>query len=276
MFRQRGFTLVELVMVIVLLGIVATISTQFVSFSVRGAIDLGDRQQRALQGVVISEQITREVREAFPLSVRAKAECLEWLPILGATAYTSLPAESDPRTVNIQPFGKEIKKGARLIVYGYGPQEHLYEAGSSVPNPGPVSPKIEMVEFDAEKVSLVANHRFNARSPQKRLYAVGGPVSVCRSNDRQRLYRYSDYESPTTQQPTNLALATLVQTSDVTREVMSANLDPELDPASPLEWRMTAASLRRSAVVNFAFTLKAQNSNETTRVSQEVQIRNVP
>jgi MSHA biogenesis protein MshO len=268
--RQQGFTLVELVMVIVLLGIVATISTQFVSFSVRGAIDLGDRQQRALQGVVISEQITRELRGAFPLSVRGNDECLEWLPILGATAYTSLPADSP--TVNIRPFGKAIEAGARLIVYGYGPQKQLYETGSSVPNPGPVSPKIEKVEFDAEKVSLVANHRFNARSPQKRLYAVGGPVSVCRSDDRQWLYRYSNYNSLTTEQPTTLALAALAQTSALTREVMSANLDPE----NSLAWRVTPPSFKRAAVVSFAFTLKAQNSNETTRVSQEVHIRNVP
>ena len=281
MFRQRGFTLVELVIVIVLLGIVATISTQFVSLSVRGAIDLGDRQQRALQGVVISEQIIREVREAHPLSVRENDECLEWLPILGATIYDVAAAGSDNTKVQIMPFGEKIKRPARLIVYGYGStRADLYEpgTGNTLPNPGPVSPEILEVSAQAEHVEYAngETHRFNARSPQKRLYAVGGPVSVCRSNDRQRLYRYSDYESPTTQQPTNLALATLVQTSDVTREVMSANLDPELDPASPLEWRMTAASLRRSAVVNFAFTLKAQNSNETTRVSQEVQIRNVP
>ena len=116
--RQQGFTLVELVIVIVLLGIVATISTQFVSLSVRGAIDLGDRQQRALQSVVISEQITREVREAFPLSVRESDGCLEWLPILGATSYQSLPAGAGGNSVTVLPFGQSIDAGARLIVYG--------------------------------------------------------------------------------------------------------------------------------------------------------------
>ena len=82
MHRYRGFTLVELVIVIVLLAIVATISVRFVSLSTQGALDVSSRQQRSLAGVVISEQISREVREAFPLSVRSNGPCLEWLPIV--------------------------------------------------------------------------------------------------------------------------------------------------------------------------------------------------
>lgn len=55
MSRSSGFTLIELVIVIVLLAIVATISVQFVALSTRGALDVSSRQQRALQSVVISE-----------------------------------------------------------------------------------------------------------------------------------------------------------------------------------------------------------------------------
>lgn len=58
MHRYRGFTLVELVIVIVLLAIVATISVRFVSLSTQGALDVSSRQQRSLAGVVISEQIS--------------------------------------------------------------------------------------------------------------------------------------------------------------------------------------------------------------------------
>ncbi len=270
MFRQQGFTLVEFVMVIVLLGIVATISTQFVSLSVRGAIDLGDRQQRALQGVVLSEQITRELREAFPLSVRESDECLEWLPILGATSYTSLPTGSGSNKVEIQSFGQTIPEGARLIVYGYGSsQGSLYESGASVPNLGPVSPPIEKTEAGDAVVTLDADHRFRERSPERRIYAVGGPISICQEQESSSglLYRFTDYTASTSAPRSFSQLL-----SDAgNKGVMSANLTKD-------SWnvQVTPISLRRAAVVNFAFVLTSPNSDETTRVSQEVQIRNVP
>jgi MSHA biogenesis protein MshO len=269
MAGQRGFTLIELVMVIILLGIVATISVQFVALSTRGAIDVGDRQQRALQGVVISEQITREIREAFPLTVRENGECLEWRPVLGATGYEKLPTGPDFDRVEVRPFGELIPQGAQLIVYGYGsPQRDLY--GSD--DPGPVSPPINEVDPLDTTVTFfdsTESHRFRERSPEKRIYAVGNRVSICQgqgAND-EWLYRYSDY-SHGTDQPTASELA---GKSSRTREVMSANLEP-----GSLDLRVQPPSLNRGALVHFAFELSDPDGDETTEVGQEVQIRNVP
>jgi len=98
MRRSRGFTLVELVMVIVLLAIVATISVRFVALSTQGAIDVGSRQLRSFSAVVISEQISRALREALPGSVRVSSDgaCIEWMPVLAASNYLDLPRGASP------------------------------------------------------------------------------------------------------------------------------------------------------------------------------------
>jgi len=268
MRKQQGFTLVELVMVIVLLGIVATVSTQFVSLSTLGAIDLGDRQQRALQGVVISEQITRELREAFPLSVRENGECLEWLPILGGSTYESLPFDEEKTTFSITPLSEDALKKigdqeARLIVYGYSaPQDELYNQDVGL---GPVSPEIDSISVDGA-ITLSEPHRFTQRSPQKRIYAIGQPISVCQSQNglSRQLVRFIGYTGSTTQK-------SFSELAGESSGVMSANLWPD-----SLQLNVTPVSLQRSALIDFAFELVALNGDERTRVSQEVQIRNVP
>lgn len=258
MRRSAGFTLIELIMVIVLLSIVATISVQFVALSTRGALDVSARQQRALQGVVISEQISRELREAFPLSIRSEGNCLEWLPIMAGTAYTRLTRAPDFEEIAVAPFSDVPPAGTtRAIVYGYGTStDNLY--GSA--DPGPVSPPISNIDNSVSPaiITLSDSHRFRESSPERRLFVVSQPVSLCQSG--RFLYRYSGY-APDPSQPIP---------PSVTPEVLAADLTGNVD------FQYTPPTLRRAAVLQFTFTLKDPQGDETTTVSQEVQIRNVP
>ncbi|MCK7544290.1 type II secretion system GspH family protein [Marinobacter bryozoorum] len=262
MRRARGFTLVELVMVIVLLSIVATISVQFVAMSTRGALELSARQKRALQGVVVSEQLSRDLRSAFAFSVRANGNCIEWLPIAGATLYRSLTRPPDQDDIDIVPVAtlSPVVSPLRAIVYGYGTgQSALY--GSS--DPGPVSPPVDG-SFGAgdDTVPLTAGHRFAQRSPERRLYLIGQPVSVCQQGDR--LIRYEDYGR-------NLSQPAPPVGGD--SAVLAANLE-----LSSANFTVEQATFQRAAVVKFSFTLEDGDggTGETTTFSQEVQIRNAP
>lgn len=261
MRAARGFTLIELIMVIVLLAIVATISVQFVTLSAQGALDVSSRQQRALSGVVISEQISRQLREALPTSVRTSTDgsCVEWIPVRAASNYLSLPNGSSPDRFEAVPLANGQSARGRVVVYGYG--SNVYSNAS----PGPLSPPATLpagpspvtVTFDDGQP-----HRFSAQSPERRFYVVGDPLALCQSG--RFLYRYENYGF-------NTAVASALPTSHPGRKVLAANLVP-----GSLQFEVMPPTLRRGAVIAFRLQLQDESSGETTTLDQEVQVRNVP
>ncbi|KPQ01956.1 type II secretion system protein [Marinobacter sp. HL-58] len=261
MRRANGFTLIELIMVIVLLSVVATISVQFVSLSTQGAIDVSSRQQRALASVVISEQITRELREALPTSIRTNADgsCIEWMPIRAASNYLDLPRGNTPSSFEAVPLPGGQSVTGRVVVYGYG--SDVYDLNS----PGPVSPPATLTGSSVPATVTFddgATHRFTARSPERRFYIIDDPVSLCQSG--RWLFRYSGYGI-------NTAVASGLPSGIPGREVMAATL-----AKNSLVFEVTPPTLQRGAVVSFRFVLEDTQTEESTSISQEVQIRNVP
>lgn len=95
----QGFTLIELVTVIVVLGIVSVGIAGFMRSGVQIYADATEREQLLGDSRFVVERLTRELRSAIPNSLRvaqdATRACIEFVPAQWVTYYTSLSVFPD-------------------------------------------------------------------------------------------------------------------------------------------------------------------------------------
>jgi len=96
---QAGFTLVELVVTIVIIGILASLGGMFISQPIQGYIDLDRRTQLVGQADQALRRMQRDLRAALPNSVRVfnGGNGIEFLHVVDGGRYrvTSDPAETN-------------------------------------------------------------------------------------------------------------------------------------------------------------------------------------
>ncbi len=120
--REGGFTLVELVMVILLLGVMATFSSQFIGIGTQIYGDASRREQLMSDARFALERLNREVRDAVPGSVRVEDEgggaleqgaCLRFWPIATAGRYLETASSTVLRIV--EPVTMPEKEDTAII-----------------------------------------------------------------------------------------------------------------------------------------------------------------
>ena len=98
--RQRGFTLIELIVVIVITAIVAGMVTVFIRAPVQSYLDVAARAELADAADLASRRITRDVRLALPNSVRVKSNSSgSFLELLLTKTGGRYLSEDDPNTI---------------------------------------------------------------------------------------------------------------------------------------------------------------------------------
>ena len=227
--EQPGFTLLELVIVIAILGILSASVSVFIANPVRAYFETIDRATLTAAGNSAIRRIVREVQGAMPNSARITASggttFLEFVPIVDAGRYraaasNNYPTQNDPLVVtdstdsSFQVLGPTVNvpTGSQLVVLnlGYG-NANLY-SGTNIRTVTSIGAALQTITF-------MSTTAWPGDSPGYRFYIVNGAVTyACTPNasGTGTLKRYSGYAiqasqpSATSSAPLSSATSSLV------------------------------------------------------------------
>ena len=257
--RAYGFTVIELVIVIVLMSIVSLAGVEVIRQSSEAYASMSNRQALGNSGRLAVERMSRELREALPGSTRANSNCLEFIPISVASRYFSVPVESGATSMQVVPVSSDLQAvTGRVAVYPVG--DNAYDLSTNL-----LSPVASFGAADGSNVSPLSwtgSHSFPYRSPTSRFFMVEQPVSFCVDGDN--LFRYSNYGFNVSQ-PDVASLPTALPDRALLVDKVSGTVLP---------FQVTDPGLSRNDLVEI--NLSFSQAGESFLLSHEAQLRNVP
>jgi len=257
-YKSMGFTLLEMVTVIVLLGVLAAGIGSFIKVGSQIYLDTTNRDELTASARFAVERLNREIRTALPNSVRVtlsgSRQCLEYTPSVISAVYLDIPvapeAASDQVTI-ARLFDEALfSDSLRVAVYPltasdvYSNNNKVFDikSGTGLNTVG-----------NQSSITLSSAVTFAADSPTSRLFFIGGPVAYCVNNGtltRHTGYGYSNF------QPNNTGV------------LMAKYV------ASSTPFNVTAATHLRNSTVTAA--LEFARDGDSLTFNTEVQIPNVP
>lgn len=271
--NKHGFSLIELVVVIVILGVLATGISTFINFGTQVYTDATDREKVVSSARFAIERLNRELRIAMPNSIRINTnnltgvsakQCIEFTPIIFSTTYTEIAVAPEAASDEI----KVIAFDEALFDAGFSPnlKVGVYILNDSDFYDGSSDNIFTLLNNTIDKsgqewtLKLNSVEVFAENSPTERLYFFNQSVSYCVENSR--LTRHQNYNRNADNTPTDLGV------------LMAENLTMHNgNTLIPPFWLTEATQLRNSMVlIKLAFT----SNLESIVFNNEIQVSNVP
>jgi len=240
--KSAGFTLIEMITVIVLLGVLAAAITSFIKFGTQIYTETTARDQLVSSARFAIERLNREVRNALPNSVIVSGKCLKFTPIIESTIYTDIPVapEVARNTINIIKFDEDFDASWNAVVYPLSTDD-VYDNNNKVHGVNSIIDTGDEWVITLDNVVLFADD-----SPTHRLYFINGMVEYCLQNGQ------------------------LLRTDLLNNNVLMA----EYISITNSSFEVQEATLQRNAMVQIHF--RFEKNNEKITFNNEIQVLNVP
>lgn len=281
--RHTGFTLIEVITVMVLIGALAGISALFIVEPFRAVDDMRRRAELVDEAQLITERMAREIRTALPNSVRIDSgggrTGLEIVSTRtggryrrlhapgggGATLNRTQPSDTFDALGGLPGIGEVVTgSGGIDCATGNGDCINIYNTG-----------QMNLNIYDDDNISKIVSTTDNAgtdrithdnggitpafrqHSPQQRFFVVDNVISFICDGAADRMQRYSGYGFDTSQQLTPGGTVALMG-----RDVTACSFTYDQGTSS------------RSGLVTIDITI--ERDGETVRLFHQVHVMNAP
>ena len=265
-WKQSGFTLVELIVVIVIVGILSALGGMFIVAPVTGYIDLSRRARLVDQAEVALRRMQRDVRAALPNSIRITgtypAVYIEMLLTEEGGRYRRYPdpdtggdildfSTADTSFDVLGSLSRQPTAGQHLVIYNVTAAGATGNAYATVPDNRAAIAGTSTVD----RINLSPGFQFANASPTQRFFVVDGPVTYACENGQ--LNRYGGYAISAAQPTAGIGAAALV-----TRGI------------SGCEFSYDPGATQRAGLVTMRLTLEEQGEQIT--LLHQVHVVNAP
>jgi MSHA biogenesis protein MshO len=282
MFADRGFTMIEMIVVIVITGIIAGAVAVFIRLPVQGYVDTARRAEMTDIADSALRRMERDLRLALPNSIRITPDgtTLEFLLTRTGGRYRATDngagagdvLDFTQPDISFDQFGPLatgtgqaiVLNSDLLVVYNLGISQATAYAGD---NTSIITGAGATGALTNEITITFSSKQFPFESPGARFQVIEGPVTYAWDSTTRKMTRYWGYPILATQQTAATLAASAASHALVASNVESCVFD------------YTPGVTARSAVM--ALTLKVSESSgsgqtESAQLYHEVHVSNVP